>query len=203
MTRLPSAAEDPTDEVRGSPTLDDDASGQCPRGVQREVRRAAGPGTVLVTFAGLGPAGVRCEHHERTVGRDRGVSFEGKRLPAPGPRPDLPRRGCHFLETGARVHRCPDGRMAVFHGPRRLAGHESDGSLVGDAGAAGDEGHARVGTARREFRIGEDPWIRGRVLRTGASLRAASLAHELPRTNNGSEETGQPSCYETGQTICS
>lgn len=31
-----------------------------------------------------------------------------------------------------RVHRYPDGHMAVFHGPRKLADYEPDGSLVSE-----------------------------------------------------------------------
>ena len=39
---------------------------------------------------------------------------------------------CHFIEARMRVHRYPDARLAVFHGPRKLAKHESVGSLMAD-----------------------------------------------------------------------
>jgi len=29
-----------------------------------------------------------------------------------------------------RVHAYPDGRLAVFHGPRRLADYEPEGALI-------------------------------------------------------------------------
>jgi hypothetical protein len=29
-----------------------------------------------------------------------------------------------------RVHQYPDGRLAIFHGPRRLADYEADGTLI-------------------------------------------------------------------------
>ena len=33
-----------------------------------------------------------------------------------------------ILGGGLRVHEYPDGRLAVFHGPRRLATFEANGS---------------------------------------------------------------------------
>ena len=88
---------------------------------------AVEPGTAFVPFIGPGLADVLCEHHERTVSRDNCVSFEGKRLQIPAQT-----HRCHFIKARVRVHRYPDGRMAVFHGPRRLAEYESDGALVAD-----------------------------------------------------------------------
>ena len=95
---------------------------------------AAESGTAFVPFLGPGLTDILCEHHERTVGRDHCVSFEGKRLQIPARHsresgnPPLP------LHQGTVVHRCPDRRMAVFHGPRKLAEYESDGSLPVHAG---------------------------------------------------------------------
>ena len=88
---------------------------------------ATEPGTAFVPFIGPGLADVLCEHHERTVSRDNCVSFEGKRLQIPAQT-----HRCHFIKARVRVHRYPDGRMAVFHGPRKLAEYESDGSVVAD-----------------------------------------------------------------------
>ena len=87
---------------------------------------AAEPGTAFVPFVGPALRDVLCEHHERTVGRDNCVSLQGKRLQIPAQA-----HRCHFIKARVRVHRYPDGRMAVFHGPRRLADYEPDGSLVG------------------------------------------------------------------------
>ena len=88
---------------------------------------AAEPGTAFVPFIGPGLADVLCEHHERTVSRDNCVSLEGKRLQIPAQT-----HRCHFIKARVRVHRYPDGRMAVFHGPRKLAEYESDGALAAD-----------------------------------------------------------------------
>ena len=75
---------------------------------------AAEPGTAFVPFIGPGLADILCEHHERTVGRDNCVSFERKRLQIPAQT-----HRCHFIKARVRVHRYPDGGLAVFHGPRK------------------------------------------------------------------------------------
>ena len=104
---------------------------------------AAETGSAFVPFIGSGLADVLCEHHERTVARDNCVSFQGKRLQIPAQT-----YRCHFIKARVRVHRYPDGRLAVFHGPRRLADYEPDGSLVADPHGAGDDRRARAGRAR-------------------------------------------------------
>ena len=104
---------------------------------------AAETGSAFVPFIGSGLADALCEHHERTVARDNCVSFQGKRLQLPAQT-----YRCHFIKARVRVHRYPDGRLAVFHGPRRLADYEPDGSLVADPHGAGDDRRARAGRAR-------------------------------------------------------
>ena len=104
---------------------------------------AAEPGTAFVPFIGPGLADILCEHHERTVGRDNCVSFERKRLQIPAQT-----HRCHFIKARVRVHRYPDGGLAVFHGPRKLAEYDSDGSLVTDVPTAEHEYRARGATAR-------------------------------------------------------
>ena len=104
---------------------------------------AAEPGSAFVPFIGPGLADILCEHHERTVGRDNCVRFEGKRLQIPAQT-----HRCHFIKARVRVHRYPDGRLAVFHGPRKLADYESDGSPVTDAPTAEHEPRARSAAAR-------------------------------------------------------
>ena len=104
---------------------------------------AAETGSAFVPFIGSGLPDALCEHHERTVARDNCVSFQGKRLQLPAQT-----YRCHFIKARVRVHRYPDGRLAVFHGPRRLADYEPDGSLVADPHGAGDDRRARAGRAR-------------------------------------------------------
>ncbi|WP_176697472.1 hypothetical protein [Burkholderia sp. CCA53] len=35
----------------------------------------------------------------------------------------------HYVKVKVRVHRYLDGRLAIFHGPRRLARYTADGQL--------------------------------------------------------------------------
>ena len=77
---------------------------------------AAETGSAFVPFIGSGLADILCEHHERTVNRDNCVRFEGRRLQIPAQA-----HRCHFIKARVRVHRYPDGHLAVFHGPRKLA----------------------------------------------------------------------------------
>ena len=67
---------------------------------------------------------ILCEQHDRTVSRDNCVSFEGLTLQIPA---DQYR--CHYVKTAVRVLRYPDGALALFHGPRKLASYNPDGSL--------------------------------------------------------------------------
>ena len=101
---------------------------------------AAETGSAFVPFIGPGLPDVLCEHHERTVARDNCVSFQGKRLQIPAQT-----YRCHFIKARVRVHRYPDGRLAVFHGPRRLADYEPDGSLVAALHGGEDDRRTRAG----------------------------------------------------------
>lgn len=64
---------------------------------------------------------------ERRVGNDNTVKWRGLALQIP-PSPLRP----HFVRTTVRVHEYPDGRLAVFHGPHRLADYDPEGTLCDD-----------------------------------------------------------------------
>ncbi len=66
-----------------------------------------------------------CEQFERTVGNDNCVRFEGLSLQIPAAE-----HRCHFVKTKVRVHRYPGCRLAVFHGPRRLADYSPEGRPI-------------------------------------------------------------------------
>jgi hypothetical protein len=85
---------------------------------------AAEEGTAFVPFVGA-LDDVLCVQEERVVGRDNTVRYEGRVLQIPEQRH---RR--HFVKASVRVHEYPDGRLAIFHGPRRLADYERDGTLI-------------------------------------------------------------------------
>ena len=81
-------------------------------------------GTAFVPWIGGNLAEILCEQFERTVGNDNCVRFEGLCLQIPAAQ-----HRCHFVKARVRVHRYPDGRLAVFHGPRRLAHYDAHGRL--------------------------------------------------------------------------
>ena len=85
---------------------------------------AAEEGAAFVPFVGV-LDDILCVQAERVVGNDNTVRYEGRVLQIPEQRH---RR--HFVKATVRVHEYPDGRLAIFHGPLRLADYESDGTLV-------------------------------------------------------------------------
>jgi transposase len=85
---------------------------------------AAEEGDAFVPFLG-NLAEVLCSKHERVVGNDNCVRFEGRVLQIPEQRH---RR--HFVRVTVRLHHYLDGSLAIFHGPRRLADYSADGNLI-------------------------------------------------------------------------
>ena len=65
------------------------------------------------------------------VGRDNTVSFDGLKL-------QLPETALrhHFVKARVRVHRYPDGALAMFHGPRCLTRYDAAGAAVAAAAPA-------------------------------------------------------------------
>lgn len=82
-------------------------------------------GSAFVPLIGQDLQDILCEQYERTVGRDNCVSFEGLSLQIPADRHRM-----HYVKAKVRVHRYPDGALAIFHGPRRLADYGSQGQLI-------------------------------------------------------------------------
>jgi transposase len=67
---------------------------------------------------------ILCIQEERRVGNDNTVKWRGLTLQIP-PSPLRP----HFVRAMVRVHEYPDGRLATFHGPHRLADYDPEGKL--------------------------------------------------------------------------
>src|SRR5688572_6635400 len=88
---------------------------------------AAEEGTAFVPFVGV-LDDILCVQDERVVRNDNTVRYEGRVLQIPEQRH---RR--HFVKATVRVHDYPDGRLAIFHGPRWLADSHPDGSLINQA----------------------------------------------------------------------
>jgi transposase len=81
-------------------------------------------GSAFVAYIGTEPDDILCEQHERVVGKDNCVSFEGLKLQIPADRHRL-----HYVKVTVAIHRYLDGSMSVFHGPRRLALYDPKGQL--------------------------------------------------------------------------
>src|SRR6201997_404936 len=62
---------------------------------------------------------------DRTVGNDNTVKWQGLCLQLP-PRRLRP----HFVKAVVRLHQYPDGTLAVFLGPHRLADYDADGKII-------------------------------------------------------------------------
>jgi transposase len=72
-------------------------------------------------------ADVLCVQQHRVVARDNTVSYEARCLQLP----QSPARP-HYVKANVRVHEYPDGTLAVFHGPRRLARYTAEGEEIAD-----------------------------------------------------------------------
>jgi hypothetical protein len=68
---------------------------------------------------------ILCIQEPRTVGNDNTVKWQSLRLQLPPSR-----LRPHFVKTKVRVHEYPDGRLAVFWGPHRLADYAVDGTFI-------------------------------------------------------------------------
>jgi len=91
-----------------------------PRHNARFAIRAEDEGSAFVPFAGS-LEDVLCIQEERVVAGDNTVRYRNRVLQIPE---DRHRR--HYVKARVRVHQYPDGRLAVFHGPRRLAAYGPD-----------------------------------------------------------------------------
>ena len=68
---------------------------------------------------------ILCSQHERTVENDNTVNYARRKLQLPA----SPVRH-HYVKARVRVHEYPDGSLALFHGPRRIAQYTSEGELI-------------------------------------------------------------------------
>jgi hypothetical protein len=57
-----------------------------------------------------------CIEEERVVARDNTVAYDNRRLQLPASR-----ARAHYVKARVKVREYPDGTLAVFHGPRRIA----------------------------------------------------------------------------------
>ena len=81
--------------------------------------------SVFVPWCGSDLDDILCEKYERVVNNDNCVSFNAMILQIPE---DEYRY--HYVKTKVRVHRHINGGLSIFHGPRKLADYDSEGTLL-------------------------------------------------------------------------
>jgi len=59
------------------------------------------------------------------VGNDNTVRYKGLSLQIP-----QDKHRYHYVRVKMRVHEYPNGTLAVFHGPRKLAHYSAEGELL-------------------------------------------------------------------------
>ena len=84
---------------------------------------AAETGSAFVPWIGTGLRDILCLQEERVVRPDNCVAYDNKLLQIPADR-----HRCHYVKAKVRVHEYPDHRLAIFHGPRRLAQYDANGT---------------------------------------------------------------------------
>jgi hypothetical protein len=107
------------------------AEDDLPRHNARFMAEASEPGSAFVPLSGVDLAEILCHQHERVVGWDNTVRYEGLvlQIPASSWRP-------HFVKATVRVHRYPNGCLAIFHGPRCIGRYDARGVLQENAVAS-------------------------------------------------------------------
>ena len=78
--------------------------------------------SMFVPWAGTPIEDILCEQYERKVGNDNCVRFDGLTLQIP-----QDQYRYHYVRVTVRVHRYPNGDLAIFHGHRKLATFDSNG----------------------------------------------------------------------------
>lgn len=122
-----------------------------PRHNKRFAKAAAQPDKAFVgdaTAATLRDA--LCVIEQRQVGRDNTITFGRLQLQLP-PGPGR----AHYVKAKVLVRNYPDGTLAVFHGPRRIARYHGDGRPVTDTPAGASV--AERADALKEWPIGTEP----------------------------------------------
>ena len=86
---------------------------------------AAVEGSAFVPWIGGQLEDYLCERHERIVGHDNCVNFNNLKLQIPADQ-----HRCHYVKAKVTVLRYPDGRLAILHGPRKIASYDEAGQEI-------------------------------------------------------------------------
>ncbi|MGV0952470.1 MAG: ISNCY family transposase [Azonexus sp.] len=90
-----------------------------------------GSGTAFTPWIGQNLRDILCIQEERTVANDNTVNYKRKTLQIPEDK-----HRYHYVRATVTVHEYPDGSLALFHGPRRLADYDSTGTLSNEQARA-------------------------------------------------------------------
>ncbi len=93
---------------------------------QRFGKPAEEAGSAFVAYVGTPLHEVLCVQEDRQVGRDNCVSWLGRSLQIPEQR-----HRHHYVRATVQVRQYPDGRLALFDGPRCLARYDAAGTRLG------------------------------------------------------------------------
>jgi transposase len=97
----------------------------CPSTTPPSRWRRPRPAALSCRTAPAPPAKSSASRRSAGVGNDNTVKWRGLILQIP-PSPLRP----HFVRATVRLHEYPDRRLAVFHGPHRLADYDAAGNLL-------------------------------------------------------------------------
>jgi len=86
---------------------------------------AAVDGSAFVPWIGGELEDFLCERHERVVGHDNCVSFNNLKLQIPADQ-----HRCHYVKAKVTVLRYPDNKLAIMHGPRKIANYDKTGQEI-------------------------------------------------------------------------
>jgi hypothetical protein len=144
------------------------------RGTTPVARPPEEAGSAFVPFAGT-LEDILCVQEERLVGNDNTVRYKNRVLQIPADR-----HRHHYVKVTVRVHEYPDGTLAVFHGPRRLARYSAAGTLL-------DCGNSRSRPIRRSVPSTAATWPCG----SDRSIRQPSVGarNGSPRSTRLSAST--------------
>lgn len=106
----------------------------------------------FVPYLGGDLPDILCVQEERTVGNDNTVRYGGLSLQIPADR-----HRNHYVRCKVRVHQYPDGRLAIFHGPRCLARYDASGKPDNSEPTLDAAGRARPVDLWTTLRVPHNP----------------------------------------------
>jgi hypothetical protein len=86
---------------------------------------AAVEGSAFVPWIGGQLEDYLCERHERIVSHDNCVSFNNIKLQIPADQ-----HRCHYVKARVTILRYLDGKLAILHGPRKIASYDEAGQEI-------------------------------------------------------------------------